>query len=239
MSDDAGGVGGAGAGDGVGGATGSGSLGGSESGMGGTGAGPSESDKSNFGEAMGGFGGLGIGNPGSYGGEQSVGAPGFDGGYSGTNASDKGSLSDVYGTSNQTKTEQENEEYGEIRATPELGLVERVKQELNDDWFEMVDNPTPNARCDVVVGYLGSAVVGLGAAGATIAEYGLLAYGPEAVSIAEGFLPGPPGTALGVASAIISGAVQDTINDDRHWSDHHLNDEHFSDLSDPDFPWDD
>ena len=31
----------------------------------------------------GGFGGLGIGNPGSYGGQQSVGAPGFGGGYSG------------------------------------------------------------------------------------------------------------------------------------------------------------
>lgn len=31
----------------------------------------------------GGFGGLGIGNPGSYGGEQSVGAPGFSGGYGG------------------------------------------------------------------------------------------------------------------------------------------------------------
>lgn len=30
----------------------------------------------------GGFGGLGIGNPGSYGGQQSVGAPGFGGGYS-------------------------------------------------------------------------------------------------------------------------------------------------------------
>jgi hypothetical protein len=31
---------------------------------------------------QGGFGGLGIGNPGSYGGQQSVGAPGFGGGYS-------------------------------------------------------------------------------------------------------------------------------------------------------------
>lgn len=32
---------------------------------------------------FGGFGGLGIGNPGSYGGGQTVGAPGFSGGYNG------------------------------------------------------------------------------------------------------------------------------------------------------------
>lgn len=34
-------------------------------------------------QGEGGFGGLGIGNPGSYGGQQSVGAPGFGGGYGG------------------------------------------------------------------------------------------------------------------------------------------------------------
>jgi len=38
---------------------------------------PSSSDATGYG----GFGGLGIGNPGSYGGQQSVGAPGFEGDY--------------------------------------------------------------------------------------------------------------------------------------------------------------
>lgn len=77
------GSGGAGGG-GVSGVSSDGSPQGSPGGMGGgPGVGNPSSSVGGGGGNQGGFGGLGIGNPGSYGGQQSVGAPGHAGGYEG------------------------------------------------------------------------------------------------------------------------------------------------------------
>lgn len=191
MSDDTGGSGDVGGVGGVGDSNDAGGVGGSggveagdtasESSMGASGSEPSESDKNDFGEAMGGFGGLGIGNPGSYGGSQSVGAPGFDNGYSSSSKNEESSLNDVFSGGPlkanapkdimDEKLEQmgkelekgaelakEAEKHGSITQGHRKGSIEDKVAEEVKQAYDLINNPQPNARVDAAMGYLNDIV---------------------------------------------------------------------------------